>query len=158
EALQKMLEPGDSEREIDPDARAFMIYALAESGEIEGKHIEQLFTERNKLQPYGRALLALTLTFRKLDQRAREVADEIEHSAQVSGNSAHWETKRPERLDFAPEDQIESTALSLKALSRIKPGSSLLPLAARWLVFERQNGYFWNSTKDTAFAIFGLID
>ena len=48
--------------------------------------------------------------------------------------------------------------MSLKALARIKPDSSLLMLAARWLVSERSNGYYWNSTKDTAFAIFGLID
>ncbi|HEY2961061.1 MAG TPA: MG2 domain-containing protein [Pyrinomonadaceae bacterium] len=158
EKLQKMLDPGGTDREIDADTRAFMIYALAESGDVEGKHVEKLFVERNKLQPYGRALLALTLTFHKMDQRAQEVAGEIERSAQVSTTSAHWETKRPVRLDFSEEDQIEGTALSLKALARIKPNSPLLPLAARWLVFERQNGYFWNSTKDTAFAIFGLID
>ena len=48
--------------------------------------------------------------------------------------------------------------MSLKALARIKADSSLLPLAARWLVTERSNGYFWSSTKDTAFAIYGLID
>jgi hypothetical protein len=48
--------------------------------------------------------------------------------------------------------------MSLKALTRIKPDSSLLPLAARWLVTERSGGYYWSSTKDTAFAIFGLID
>jgi hypothetical protein len=34
----------------------------------------------------------------------------------------------------------------------------LLPQAAHWLVSERDNGYFWNSTKNTAFAIFGLIE
>jgi hypothetical protein len=71
---------------------------------------------------------------------------------------AYWQTKRPARLDFSQEDQTEGTALSLKALVPIKPNSSLLPLAARWLVSQRQNGYYWNSTKDTAFAIFGLID
>lgn len=48
--------------------------------------------------------------------------------------------------------------MSLKALARIKPDSWLLMPAARWLVSERSHGYFWNSTKDTAFAIFGLID
>ena len=48
--------------------------------------------------------------------------------------------------------------MSLKALTRIKPQSSLLPLAAHWLVAERTNGYYWSSTKDTAFAIYGLID
>jgi len=35
----------------------------------------------------------------------------------------------------------------------------VLPLAARWLVSsDRSEGYRWDSTKDTAFAIFGLID
>jgi uncharacterized protein YfaS (alpha-2-macroglobulin family) len=29
---------------------------------------------------------------------------------------------------------------------------------ARWLVSDRRNSYYWESTKDTAFAIFGLID
>jgi uncharacterized protein YfaS (alpha-2-macroglobulin family) len=34
----------------------------------------------------------------------------------------------------------------------------LLPKAARWLVTNRRNGYWWDSTKQTAFAIFGLTD
>jgi uncharacterized protein YfaS (alpha-2-macroglobulin family) len=29
---------------------------------------------------------------------------------------------------------------------------------ARWLVSNRHSGYYWESTKDTAFAILGLID
>jgi uncharacterized protein YfaS (alpha-2-macroglobulin family) len=62
-------------------------------------------------------------------------------------------------LDFTEFLQTEGTALSVKALARIKPDSSLLPLAARWLVStDRSEGYYWNSTKDTAFAIYGLID
>jgi hypothetical protein len=62
-------------------------------------------------------------------------------------------------LDFTEYDQTEGTAMSLKALSRIKPDSPVLPLAARWLVSsDRSEGYRWDSTKDTAFAIFGLID
>ncbi len=61
-------------------------------------------------------------------------------------------------LDFAEENDTEATALSLKALARIKPDSSLMARTARWLVSERRNSYYWSSTKDTAFAIFGLID
>src|SRR2546429_4193147 len=36
--------------------------------------------------------------------------------------------------------------------------SDLLPKAARWLVKNRRNGYYWLSTKETAFAIYGLTD
>src|SRR5262249_18341623 len=34
----------------------------------------------------------------------------------------------------------------------------LLARAARWLLTNRRFGYYWDSTKQTAFAIFGLID
>ena len=43
--------------------------------------MEKIFSERGNLQPYGRALLALTLKQRKDDKRAREVAGEIERTA-----------------------------------------------------------------------------
>jgi len=142
----------------DADTRAFMIYALAESGGAESSHIEKLFAERQNLQPYGRALLALTLSLIK-DRRALEVATEIERVAIVDQVTAHWESRRTPMIDFAEYDQTEGTALSLKALARIKPDSPLLPLAAHWLVgSDRDQGYYWQSTKDTAFAIYGLID
>jgi uncharacterized protein YfaS (alpha-2-macroglobulin family) len=142
----------------DADTRAFMIYALAESGGADANHVDKLFTERQHLQPYGRALLALTLSLRK-DRRAAEVATEIERSAVVDQSTAYWESKRSPMLDFTDYDQTEGTALSLKALARIKPESELLLRAARRLVSkDREQGYYWQSTKDTAFAIYGLID
>jgi uncharacterized protein YfaS (alpha-2-macroglobulin family) len=154
EKLRSML---DAENTRDTDTRALMVYALTESGGADSKHVEKLFAERNDLQPYGRALLALTLSSLK-DQRAAEVASEIERSASIDNMTAHWESKRKPILDFDEYDSTEGTALSLKALSRIRPDSPLLPFAARWLVTDRENGFYWNSTRDTAFAIFGLID
>ncbi|HEY6120608.1 MAG TPA: hypothetical protein VIV66_11645, partial [Pyrinomonadaceae bacterium] len=82
----------------------------------------------------------------------------IEHSAIVDSAQVHWESRRKEMLDFAEENDIEATALSLKALALIKPDSQLLFGTARWLVGHRANSYYWESTKDTAFAIYGLID
>lgn len=155
EKLHEMLEVRGFK---DADTRAFMIYALAESGGIDIGIVEELFADRHNLQPYGRALLALTLKLLE-DRRALDVATEIERSAVVEQNAAHWETKRRPMLDFAEYDRTEGTALSLKALARIKPDSGFLPLAARWLVSsDRNQGYYWDSTKDTAFAIYGLID
>jgi uncharacterized protein YfaS (alpha-2-macroglobulin family) len=159
EKLQSMLEAGKDDKgsEIESETRAFMIYALAETGGVDSKHLEKLYAERGNLQPYGRALLALALTLQK-DRRASEVATEIERTARTDNRTAYWHSNRGQRLDFPEEDQTEGTALSLKALTRIKPNSSLLQPAARWLVSDRTNSYFWNSTKDTAFAIYGLID
>lgn len=158
EKLQGMLDSGVNERDVDSSTRAFMIYALAISGGVDNRYLERLFAERHNLQPYGRAMLALALSAQKMDQRAIEVAGEIEQTAQVSKATAYWETTRTIHIGFSDKDRTEGTAMSLKALARLKPQSSLLPLAARWLVAERKNGYYWNSTKDTAFAIYGLID
>ncbi len=160
EKLKQMLDAGTTEAgtQIDLETRAFMVYALEESGDTESRHLEKIVSERGNLQPYGRALLALTLKQRKDDKRARDVATEIERTVTADDFSAHWESRRKAMLDFAESNDTEATALSLKALARIKPDSPLLPRVARWLVSNRDHGYYWASTKDTAFAIFGLID
>ncbi|HET7114389.1 MAG TPA: alpha-2-macroglobulin family protein, partial [Pyrinomonadaceae bacterium] len=157
--LLAMLNAGTDEqgKQLDAETRAFMVYALAESGGVDAGYVDKLFGERANLQPYGRALLALTLSLQK-DKRAVEIANEIERTARSDNHTAYWHSKREQRLDFAEQDETEGTAMSLKALVRIKPDSTLLPSVARWLVSDRTNSYYWNSTKDTAFAIYGLID
>jgi uncharacterized protein YfaS (alpha-2-macroglobulin family) len=157
--LEAMLHTGTDETgtALDSETRAFMVYALAETGGVDPQYVDKLFGEHTSLQPYARALLALTLALRK-DRRAAEIADEIERTARNDNRVGYWHSQRVERLDFADRDETEGTALSLRALARIKPNSPLLPLVARWLVSDRTNSYYWNSTKDTAFAIHALID
>jgi alpha-2-macroglobulin len=160
EKLVAMLSSGttDSGKAIDLETKSFMVYALTESGSTDDRAVDQIFYERANLQPYGRALLALTLALRKDDKRAQTVAAEIEHTVISDQAHVHWQSRRKEMLDFVEENDVEATALSLKALSRIRPDSQLLARAARWLIANRKQGFYWNSTKDTAFAIFGLID
>jgi uncharacterized protein YfaS (alpha-2-macroglobulin family) len=158
EKLKQMLESGKTEAgtQIDLETRAFMVYALEQSGGSD-KYVEQIMSERGNLQPYGRALLALTLKQRN-DKRSREIAVDIERSVSADDYSAHWESRRKAMLDFAETNDTEATAMSLKALARISPERSILPKVARWLVSNRHHSFYWESTKDTAFAIYGLID
>ena len=85
------------------------------------------------------------------------MAGEIEQSASSNEFDAHWESKHTSH-GCTVENDTEATALSVRALARINPQSALLAKAARWLVGNRRNGYYWESTRQTAFAIFGLID
>lgn len=147
----------DNGNPIDDETRAYMIYAFTESGEGDTQFLEELYGKRNNLGSYGRALLALALQERK-DGRAQEVAKLIENAAQQDEFEAHWQTARVNDYGRDVYLDAEATSLSLKALSQIDPGSSLLPKAARWLVHNRRNGYYWLSTKETAFAIYGLTD
>jgi uncharacterized protein YfaS (alpha-2-macroglobulin family) len=156
--LSGLLDAGknDDGREIGIETRAYMVYALNASGGVNPRYIEDLITNRGRLQPYARALLALTLKGRG-DARARALASEIERSAAQSDFDAHWESRR-NLEDFNEDNSIEATALSIKALAQIAPDSGVLPKAVRWTVASRKRGYYWVSTRQTAFVIFGLTD
>jgi uncharacterized protein YfaS (alpha-2-macroglobulin family) len=160
EKIRKLLEANknDEGKPIDLEDRAYLVYALNASAEEDPRFVLDLYNKRGNLQPYGRALLALALRARGDKNRAEQVAGEIEKAARVNEVDAHWESTRRPMLDFTEENNTEATALSLKALAQITPNSPVLPKAARWLVSNRRNGYYWESTKHTAFAIFGLID
>ena len=158
--LKALIDAGKTEkgRPVNPEDRAYMVYALGESGEADARYVGDLYARRGELQPYGRALLALALKRRGDEARAREVAGELERAAKANEFDAHWESQRRPMLDFTEVNDTEATALALKALARIAPQSPLLPKAARWLVANRAQGYCWQTTKQTAFAIFGLTD
>ena len=157
--IKQLLDAGKVEKEtIDPDTRAYLVYAYTMSGDSDARYVNDLFTKRSDLQPYGQALLALALKARADLSRASLVAGEIERTARLTDFDAHWESLRKGAFDYVHEVDIEATAMSLKALAQINPKSELLPKAARWLVSNRSNGYYWDSTKHTAFAIYGLSD
>jgi uncharacterized protein YfaS (alpha-2-macroglobulin family) len=158
--IKGMLDAGKLEdgKTIDPESRAYLVYAYYASGDADARYVNDLFAKRGELQPYGEALLALTLKLRGDQNRAAQVAGELERSASATIFDAHWESMRRPMLDFTEEADLEATALAIKALAQINPQSELLPKAARWLVGNRRNGYYWDSTKHTAFAIYGLTD
>jgi alpha-2-macroglobulin len=157
--IKQLLDAGKAEKDtIDPDTRAYLIYVYTMSGDSDARYVNDLFARRSELQPYGSALLALALKARADETRASLVAGEIERAARTTDFDAHWESQRKREPDYIQELDIEATAMSLKALAQIDPKNELLPKAARWLVSNRRNGYYWDSTKNTAFAIYGLTD
>jgi alpha-2-macroglobulin len=165
DSARQLLNTGklESGRLIDPESRAYLVYALNLSADIpnaaDAHYVNDLFAKRAELQPYGRSLLALTLKHRGDDNRARQVVSELEGKASVTDFDAHWQSIYRPIPECSPEENdMEATALAVKALARINSQSALLPKAARWLVANRRNGYYWESTRHTAFAIFALSD
>jgi hypothetical protein len=60
-------------------------------------------------------------------------------------------------LDYYGDASVEATAYALKLLANVQSNSPLLPKAAVWLANHR-SGYYWDSTFQTAMAIYGLSD
>jgi alpha-2-macroglobulin len=139
------------------DIRAYMIYTMALSGDVDRDLVDDLYSSRDKLSPHGQALMALLLMHEK-DGRAQEFVKLLEANAHVDGPFVSWKSEREEMLDFSEDNSFETTAYALKALANLDPKSDLLPRAARWLMEHRTDGYYWDSTEQTATAIYGLID
>src|SRR5262249_25486703 len=78
ESVKKLLDAGklDNGKPIDPESRAYLVYALNVSGDkpsaAEARYVNDLFTKRAELQAYGRALLALALKHRDDHNRASQ--------------------------------------------------------------------------------------
>jgi hypothetical protein len=141
------------------DLRAYMVYALAVAGQATPDFLGQVYDKRSNLSPYGLAVAGLALEQAKDgDGRAKDVAATLERGAQQDQEQAWWTSTRDDMLDFSEDATPEATAWAVKLLSHQHPDSPLLPKAALWLMNHRDEGYWWESTKQTAMVIYGLTD
>ncbi|MBN1219630.1 MAG: Ig-like domain-containing protein [Anaerolineae bacterium] len=156
--LQASLEaPKDIDISWKANRQAFILYVLAEAGAGDMGRSVALFKEREKLDIFGRAYLAMTLHI--LDDEANQIGtllDDITSEAIVSATGAHWEEARVDY--YAMNTDTRSTAIVIAALSRIQPDHPLLANTVRWLMTIRENGGHWETTQETAWAIIGLTN
>jgi alpha-2-macroglobulin len=147
----------DGDRKIVADMRAYMAYSLVLSGMNDKAVLDSVWEDRKELTPYGAAMIGLAMVQAK-DPRVNDLANMVEKGAIVDEQNAHWELNRDPMLDFYTDASPEATAFAAKFLSKVRPESQLLPKASYWLVTHRNEGYWWDSTKQTAFVIYGLVD
>ncbi|MBI1786815.1 MAG: alpha-2-macroglobulin [Acidobacteria bacterium] len=148
----------DQNRKLSPDLRAYALYAIGQAGGLPDKaRLDSAWQQRSQLSPYGLALLGLALQ-KAGDARAAEAALQIESQARSDERDAYWPVERDTLMDFYGDTTAEATAHALKLLARARPQSPLIEKAAFWLISHRDQGYYWNSTKQTAMVIYGLID
>ena len=147
----------DADPKLVPDLRAYMAYSLALSGVTDKAVLDSVWEQRSGLSPYGAAMLGLAMDLAK-DSRTAELATIVEQGATVDEQTAQWKLTRDPMLDFDTDASPEATAFAAKFLSKVHPDSPLLPKAAFWLVTHRNEGYWWDSTKQTAFVVYGLTD
>jgi alpha-2-macroglobulin len=141
-----------------PDLRAYVLYALAESGSTDlGEQLNILWSRRDDLSSEAIALTGLAM-LHSSDGRVPELAKMLESKANQQGQLAFWPSKYNPLLDLEYDDSAESTAFAMRFLSRADRQSPLLPKAAQWLMLDRDDGFWWDSTQQTAMVIFGLID
>ena len=141
-----------------PDLRAYVVHALSESGsgDLSGQ-LNTLWSRRNDLSSEGLSFTGLAM-LHVSDSRAADIAKLLENKAKQEGDLASWPSTYSPVLDLEYDDSAQSTAFAMRFLSSADAQSPLLPKAAAWLMLNRDNGYWWDSTEQTAMVIFGLVD
>jgi uncharacterized protein YfaS (alpha-2-macroglobulin family) len=140
------------------DLRAYMAYALVLSGTDSNTAIvDSVWSQRATLTSYGKALLGLAMT-QINDTRAKDLAKQLASEAKQDDSQAWWPTDTNNLMEFSGDTTPEATAYALKLIDRVDPESPLLAKAAFYLVSHRGEGYYWDSTQQTAMVIYGLTD
>ena len=155
-------------------ARAYLLWALAYADNWSPKSLEEaigiaqgLFDEREKLDLFSRASLALALhrlsaneragtAGPRLAQCAATLAAELDAAAVRTGLGSHWTAGARYAYSWLDND-VEVTAQVLRAVLELKPESENTVPAVRWLMATR-SGKSWRSTKDTAAAVLALTN
>lgn len=170
------------EEEESYDEQAWMLHALAvyraahraSAGEFEAKAFDNLWKNRDRLNAYTRALLALSAQAYGYTDKAQTLVRNLENGvkkdtapdtsivmrgAQSSDASviatAHW---GEDGIYWRWSDGgVESTAFALRALLAIDPQNPLIEPVTNWLIKNRR-GAQWSNTRDTAITVMTLTE
>ncbi len=164
--LAQELARNPSDKRLDPRTRAFALYSLAladteSSAKTTQGHLDaaQSLTQRDDLDAFSQAALALTLHRLGDAEGARAIVDALAETATVENGEAWWPIAESD--DYYDHKTMasatRSSALALSAFVQIAPDHPLEPQIVRWLMGQRrQQG--WGNTNETAFAIIALTD
>lgn len=170
------------EEENNFDQQAWMLHALAvhhaasknEISKFQQTAFDSLWKNREKLNAYTRALLALTAHNFGFADKAKILVQNLENGvkrdtapdtsilikgeqksdASVIG-TAHW---GEDGIYWRWSDGgVEATAFALRALLAIDPSNKLIEPTTNWLIKNRR-GAQWSNTRDTAIAVLTMND
>ncbi|MBA4251947.1 MAG: hypothetical protein C0442_09540 [Chlorobiaceae bacterium] len=143
--------------ETDLTTLAYMIYSYSQGVEKNkfpfNTKLSQL-SER-ELPPYALALVGLTYLKLGDESKIKNILERINRNVNENGNLAFWGN---ENWKFIwQDDNVQTTAYSLKFLIAADPNSRLISKNVQWLI-SKLRGFSWNSTQQTAKVLFALTD
>jgi uncharacterized protein YfaS (alpha-2-macroglobulin family) len=169
------------EEEASYDQQSWMLHALAayhasskrrNVSAFQSRAFENLWTNREKLNAYTRALLALSAHYFGFRDQATTIVRNLENGVKMdtAPDTSIIQTTpsrtQPETISAAhwgedgiywrwSDGGVEATAFVLRALLAIEPKSRLVEPVTNWLIKNRR-GAQWSNTRDTAITVLTL--
>lgn len=157
DAAVAFLEGRLDNRADDLDGRAYQSYALAMAGRVRSADLRDLASRRAGLNPYAKAVLALSLASANEASLARDVVADLERAAIVVGGRCSWAGNTVSYGQWM-SNPVETTAYATRALLAVSPTSPKIAQAVAWMVERRQANGQYTTTKDTAAVVLALAE
>ena len=171
------------EEEASYDAQSWMLHSLSvyhamrkqsEAGKFQQTAFTNIWNNRDKLNAYTRALLALAAHNYGYNDQAKILVANLENGVKIDSRpdtsivqsgaqssdpsvigTAHW---GEDGVYWRWSDGgVEATSFALRALLAIDPQNKLVEPVTNWLVKNRR-GAQWSNTRDTAIVVLTLND
>ncbi len=171
------------EEETNYDTQAWMLHALAvyhnarkqsEVAKFQATAFTNLWNNRERLNAYTRALLALVAHAYGYETQAKTLVENLENGVKIDSRpdtsivqrgaqtsdpsviaTAHW---GEDGIYWRWSDGgVEATSFALRALLVIDPANKLIEPVTNWLIKNRR-GAQWSNTRDTAITVLTLND
>lgn len=152
--IQSELVQIEKHKDYISNEHAFHAFVMSLFKEKDDKLNDYLFDRRVKLSAYGKSMLALALHQVGDEARAKVVLENVlQLLKEDDENQTAWLDTGTDRWWYWWNNDIETNATLLRALSAMRPKDPRGPKLVKWILNHRHNGWYWRSTRDTAIAI-----
>lgn len=138
---------------------AFVYMVLTDADVKNGDMLEFLYRDRTKLAVYGMAMYGIALEKQGEKEKLAMIMQNIgQYVVQDDENQTAW-LKLPEGYWwYWYGSEYEAHAYYLKLLARTDPKGELASRIVKYLLNNRKNATYWNSTRDTALCVEAFAD
>ena len=138
----------------------FVRLVLSENGIFNQEMLGYQFRDKNDTGVYAKSLLGMSLHLVEDSERRDAVIRNIEQFLvyDEENQTAFLEMKNGGYWWYWYGNDIEAHSWYLKLLTAVKPKSKETRGIVKFLMNNRKNGTYWNSTRDTAYAIEAIAD
>jgi uncharacterized protein YfaS (alpha-2-macroglobulin family) len=137
----------------DVDARAYLSYVLAQSGEGDLSLARSLAERRRGMAVYAQAYLAVALETMGDTPAAQRIMEDLLTKAIETAHTAHWTEEQHDLAALSSDGR--TTAVILSALLAVDTADPLVLKSVQWLMWGRQGGH-WSTSYESAEIITAL--
>jgi uncharacterized protein YfaS (alpha-2-macroglobulin family) len=141
---------------LDQASVAFVLYALARTGQVDASYAATSFERRAQLDLASKVELAQVFAQAKRPDQTSALLDEVLTRLRVTADEAHLEENLGDDYDVIMSSDVRSTGQLILLLLERDPQHALLPRLARWLSSARELDGSWGTTQESAWGLLAL--